>query len=214
MRSIPIDIQLDIIETFQDFCLEGHKFCDNISHYYIVTERVKEFHDLVSRYPTLGWEKVGLPDFTDTYHQYNDLADYLLQKLARDYRLEDSIRDKESTQALRDRANTFALQMQGRRDMVRRDEYVSKLPSYKLIGLGRDPISHKRVALIRIPRIGVRILVYLSGSISKNILKKVMRDGFVEPNTTTHKLLCNVVDEYRAGVKTPKWTLTDLNTLT
>ena len=196
---ISVEYQLKIIDALQDCCLEGHRFCSDSSHYYYTVWKPFRFHGEV-----VGQEH--------TAKEYADLADYLIQKVVKDTRSEGVQQEKESMEALRSHANTWALRMQGARDRIRKDEYRSK-SSYVLIGLGRCPITHRNAALIRVPSTRMRILVYLSYNVANNTLKKIMESGTVLPDSTTHRLLCEVVDEFWAGVKTPKWTLTELSTI-
>ena len=62
-----------------------------------------------------------------------------------------------------------------------RDVYVNGRPSYYLVGLGVNPFTYKRVALVRIPSTSIHLFVDIPGppiqEISKNAKRKAARYG-------------------------------------
>ena len=67
-------------------------------------------------------------------------------------------------------------------DPVSRDVFVNSRPTYYLVGLGVNPFTYKRVAMIRIPSTSVHLFVDVGPAnreVSKNARRKAMRYGKV-----------------------------------
>ncbi len=68
----------------------------------------------------------------------------------------------------------------GRFDPVARDVFVNERPEYYLVGLGVNPFTYQRVALVRIPSTFIHLFVDVGGvlqEVSKNARRKVLRHG-------------------------------------
>jgi hypothetical protein len=68
-------------------------------------------------------------------------------------------------------------------DPVARDVYVNSRPAYYLVGMGVNPFTYQRVALVRIPSTFVHLFVDVGSAVksvqgvSKNAKRKAVRHG-------------------------------------
>jgi hypothetical protein len=91
-------------------------------------------------------------------------------------------------------------------DPVARDVFVNSRPSYYLVGLGVNPFTYQRVALVRIPSTFIHLFVDVGTAVqdvSKNARCKALRHGKVRNGALMAKIdeLCKLAVEDWWSVK-------------
>ena len=187
-------------------CLQGHRVCPDRSHYlaYDVKmqwEAVESRKACVDEYG----EKTG--EFVQVwgkrpYYAYVPIKQRLIDKIAEaaidSWKAEDTERRnyewKLEQRQIHD--GTYG-RYGGSFDPVARDVYVNGRPAYYLVGLGVNPFTYKRVALVRIPSTSIHLFVDVGSAIqevSKNARRKAMRHGRLRNGVLMEKIdeLCKL----------------------
>ena len=188
-------ILAEISERHGNQCLQGHDVCPEPEHYLkweakTVTVPVPVKYgwkdpktDLPRRDKfRLGWDSKRVTVYEPQYKVYR--ADHLIEGLIDHWKADD-----------RERAN-FEWKLEERRvhhgergrfgqrfDPVEREVYKTNRPEYYLVGVGVDPRTFRRVAMIRIPSGYHHLFVDVDAvQISKSKRRKMRRYGATVPD--------------------------------
>ena len=199
--------QAHLVRLFEEHgneCLQGHPVCPDRAHYELS-------------------ETVHVPRYTQTPKTFtgdNRTNEYLREKTRQKLRVEvpgfGRLYDKIAEAAIHSwkaedterRVYEWKLEQRhiqdgtygrygGSFDPVARDVYVNGRPSYYLVGLGVNPFTYKRVALVRIPSTSIHLFVDVGSAIqevSKNARRKAMRHGRLRNGVLMEKIdeLCKL----------------------
>ena len=187
-------------------CLQGHPVCPDLAHYVAYDMKmewvaVEAMEDCVDRSGT----KTGQQTPVWRLHReavyepyparlYNKIAEAAIDSWKAEDRERRNYAWKLEQRQIHD--GTYG-RYGGTFDPVARDVYVNGRPAYYLVGLGVNPFTYKRVALVRIPSTSIHLFVDVGEAIqevSKNARRKAMRHGRLRNGVLMEKIdeLCKL----------------------
>jgi hypothetical protein len=195
---------VELFHKYGNLCLQGHPVCPDETHYkagdfqieWRSTPDIMEFRTRSGEKTNIfvqAWkrERVRVEGGHYPARLYNKVAEAAIESWKAEDRERRSYEwDMEQLQIFDGTYGRYGSTF----DPVARDVYVNGRPEYYLVGLGVNPFTYKRVALVRVPSTLVHLFVDVGTvvqEVSKNARRKAVRHGKVSGNLMDRiDLLC------------------------
>jgi hypothetical protein len=190
-------------QKYIQYCLLGHRLCPYLDHFMtrdvtmVWQSEFKEQEGMDSSGNRTGKmltvrKTRKVPFYSEEYPQrlYNKVADAAKDSWKAEDRDRRSFEHYLEQQPLND--GTYG-KYGSRFDPVARDAFFATRSEYYLVGIGVSALTHKRVALIRVPSTSVHLFVDCGDTVqevSKHAKRKMKRYGKVPANDKTIDQKC------------------------
>ena len=195
--------QAHLVRLFEEHgneCLQGHPVCPDLAHY-VGHDMKMEWQAVESWKACVDsdgiktgqhiqvWGKRRVAVYEPILQRlYNKIAEAAIHSWIAEDRERRNYEWKLEQRQIQD--GTYG-RFGGTFDPVARDVYVNGRPAYYLVGLGVNPFTFKRVALVRIPSTSIHLFVDVGEAIqevSKNAKRKAMRHGRLRNGVLMEKI--------------------------